>query len=349
MEKKLHVEMDPVIHTRLNDADRENQFKGYYETMLADANIISNPLDELEEGKPREWQQLNSLGAMISTKDLVTKKLKPDLDIEFKGARFQTNKFGLRDRTMNLVPESNTLRIALLGGSIEMGSGVTTEQTFENLVEDRLTNERLFSPFKRVEIVNFAVPGTHLPQHLARLDKIVPEFKPRLIIYTAHSHEVRRIRNALYRVYSDSLYLEYDYLISFFRDLNLPATIDEGTFTRALRPKMMGFIEWGLSHIKHTADSIGAIPVWMFVPSLDGDYTPEEDAQNAAIAKKLGFYILDLHQFNGATPEDSIILRRWDRHPNALGHELLAKKMYEEINKNDALIKRIKELYSPSL
>jgi len=345
IEKRFHANLDPVIHTRLNDADRENQFKGYYETMLADKNLLDNPLNELEEGKPREWQQLNTLGAMISTNDLVTKRLKPNFDVEFKGAHFHTNEFGLRDRDVKLNAGPNTLRMALLGGSIEMGSGVETEQTFENLVEDKLTAEQLFKPYQKVEIVNFAVPGTHLPQHLGRLDKIVPGFHPQVVIYTAHSHEIRRIRTALYRVYSDSLFLEYDYLKTFFKNLNLPAMVDEGTFTRTLRPLMIDFITWGLGHIKHTADSIGAVPVWMFVPSLDGDYTPEEDKQLAGIAAKLGFYILDLHDFNGNIPEEDIILRRWDRHPNAKGHALLAKKMYEEINQNPELVKKIKENY----
>ncbi len=344
--KQLKVDMNPITHTLLNAADRENQFKGYYETMLADADLIDNPLEEIEAKKTNDWQQLHALNAMVNTKDLVNKSLKPNLDLEFKGARLQTNEFGLRDRPVQLKAPENTLRMALLGGSIEMGSGVSNEQTFENLLEDRLTKEKIFSPYEKVEIVNFAVPGTHLPQHLGRLDKIVPPFHPQVIIYSAHSHELRRLRPVFYKIYSDSLFLEYDYLKNLFRDLNLPAQTDEGTFTRAIWPKMKDILVWGLTHIKNKADSMGAIPVWMFVPTLDGDYTPEEDAQILEIAKNLGFYILNLQDFNGEFKEDDIILRRWDRHPNAQGHELLSKKMYDELIKNEVLRKRILENYN---
>jgi hypothetical protein len=99
-----------------------------------------------------------------------------------------------------------------------------------------------------------------------------------------------------------------------------------------------------LKHIKERCDSIGAIPVWMFVPTLEGSYTLDEDKQLNALAKELGFYVLDLHGFYDNIPELELTLRKWDYHPNARGHELISKKMYEEIKKNESLIDRINKM-----
>lgn len=346
IEKKFKFNMEPVLHTQLNDADRETQFKGYYETMLAGNNLLATPLDETEGDKPEDWRQLHTLDALDRTDNLLTKNLKPNLDLIFKGALLTTNEFGLRDRPVQKNTPANTLRIALMGGSIEMGSGVTTEQTFENLVEDSLNKEHFYKLFEKVEIVNFAIPGTHLPQHMARVDKIVPEFEPSVIIYTAHSDEISRIINAMYRIYVENINVaEYTYLDSLYKSLELPRSVDESTFKRKIRPHMMSFMTWGLSHIKNNADAMGAVPVWMFINALDGKQTDKEDKQIEKLAADLGFYTLDLHNYQGDYPIKDIILRSWDSHPNKLGHQLIANKMIEAIKKNDDLNKRINDNY----
>ncbi len=342
---RFNLDVDPVLHTRLNAADRELQFKGYYDTMLSGNQLLSTPLDEVQQKRPDDWLQLHTFGALIKTNDLITKQLKPNLNIQFKGANFQTNNLGLRDRPIEKQRPPNTLRIALLGASIEMGTGVTTEQTYENLVEDQLNEKVVFPQFEKVEIVNFAVAGIHLPQHIARVDKMVPDYNPQVIIYTAHSDEARRIMSNMYRVYIDSLQVEYEYINNLFAELNLPRTIDEATFVRTFKPRINEFIGWGLSHIKAKAEAMGAIPVWMFVPSLDGKKTPEQDEKLYQQAKDMGFLVLDLKTFNGTVPEQDIILGSWDRHPNALGHQLLAKKMYKELIMNKELLQRINETH----
>ena len=346
IEKRFQIDMDPVLYTRLNSADREMQFKGYYDSMLSGQQLLATPLDEVQNNRPEEWLQLHNFDALILTHDLVTKKLKPNLNIKFKGANFQTNSLGLRDRPVELQRPENTLRIALLGASIEMGTGVETHQTFENLVEDQLNKEGLFSYFEKVEIVNFGVAGTHLPQHIARADKIVPAFNPQVIIYTAHSDEARRATSSLYRAFADSLEIDYDYINVLFAELNLPRNVDEATFFRTIRPRVKEFISWGLNHIKEKAEAQGAVPIWMFVPTLDGKNTDAQDEFLFQKAKDIGYFVIDLRDFNGTVQENELILGSWDRHPNAFGHQLLANKIYQEISNNKELIKRINETHS---
>ena len=80
------------------------------------------------------------------------------------------NSFGLRDREYALAKGARTFRIVVLGQSYVMGSGVNDDETFENIVEDRLNNEVAKSKgYDRIEIINLAVPGYSAIQQRADL------------------------------------------------------------------------------------------------------------------------------------------------------------------------------------
>src|SRR2546422_11018288 len=78
-----------------------------------------------------------------------------------------------------------TLRMALMGASLEMGWGVADGETFENLVEDQLNREARKGPFRLYEILNFAVAAYSLPQQLTILDRVL-SFEPDVILLAAH-------------------------------------------------------------------------------------------------------------------------------------------------------------------
>jgi len=338
---RLNIDMEPVIKTKLNAADRQNQFRGYYEDILSVRSMMDTPLEDVLRDQPKEKVTLFKLGALDMHDGLITKTLKPNLDLQYRGARFQTNDLGLRDRPTTQERPSNTLRMVLLGGSIEMGSGVTMDETYENVVEDKLQSETSLNSFRKIEILNFGIPKLHLPQHIARVDQIIPELDPQVVIYTCHSHEIERAMASLFRAYKAGKKIEYEYITDLFEELDLSKSVDETAFNRAMLPEMPNLIEWGLTHIKQQVESMGAIPVWMFVPSLDGKVDHEEDKELIQMAERLGFYILDLRGFSGSRSQEELIIGLWNRHPNALGHKLLAKKMYAEMIANQPLLDHI--------
>ncbi len=81
----------------------------------------------------------------------------------FKGARFTTNRWGMRDRDYEKQKPSGVYRIGIIGGSYGMGPGVEGHQTFEQLAEDRLNQETPGSD-TRYEVLNFSVGG-YFPIH----------------------------------------------------------------------------------------------------------------------------------------------------------------------------------------
>ncbi len=73
--------------------------------------------------------------------DFLQFDLKPGYDAVFFGQRYTTNSQGMRDREYALEKPAGVYRIALLGSSIDMGWGVATPDTYENLLEDWLNAE----------------------------------------------------------------------------------------------------------------------------------------------------------------------------------------------------------------
>ena len=127
----------------------------------------------------------------------------------FKRARLTSNSHGLRDFEYSKEKPANTLRIAMLGGSIEMGSGVRDQETFENVFERLANREDIYGDFDRIEVLNFAISGIHLPQHLYYTENKVLAFDPDIVIYTAHPDEERRIINNLHMTVKKGLDLHY--------------------------------------------------------------------------------------------------------------------------------------------
>jgi hypothetical protein len=84
-------------------------------------------------------------------------ELLPSVHGRFKGVPLQTDQWGLHDKEDSLLPAPGTHRMAVLGASHAMGSGVVREQTFEAVLEDRLNRHTDGIPAKPYEILNFAV------------------------------------------------------------------------------------------------------------------------------------------------------------------------------------------------
>ena len=67
-----------------------------------------------------------------------------------------------------------------------MGSGVTREETFENLLENRLNRERDSDESKSYEILNFAVSGYYPTNQIEVLEDKVLQFRPQTVFYVGH-------------------------------------------------------------------------------------------------------------------------------------------------------------------
>jgi hypothetical protein len=313
--------------------------------MLVENALIDSPLATLEAKRPKNWGKLHETSAQESVDGIRSKRLKPNVDILFKGERFTTNSFGLRDLPVEQEPPADRLRIALLGGSIEMGGGVMVTETYENVLTDYLNEDTLFSPYQQIEILNFGISGTHLFQHLARLEQVIVPFKPEVVIYTAHSDEVRRVLSNIYRLFQSGIKIPYPYLAEFMNSLPEDVLKSEFSFHRGIEEHKWDIMIYGLSLIKDQIALIDAIPIWMFVPALDGREKPAENDQLFQLADSLQFHIIDLRGYYDEDGREELFLRPWDTHPSAMGHQRIAQKALQAIKNKPELIKAIISKY----
>lgn len=106
-------------------------------------------------------------------------QLRPNLNELYRLARFETNSLGLRDEEYPLEKPAGTFRIAVVGDSFTMGSGVELEDAYHSVLE-RLLDERPGD--QRYECINFGVAGYGLGDYEAVVEHLVGRYEPDLIL-----------------------------------------------------------------------------------------------------------------------------------------------------------------------
>src|SRR4030095_7915628 len=102
---------------------------------------------------PEAWTKANK-AFYRQRSDFMLLDLAPSVSTILEGAAISSNRFGMRDREYDTIKPPNTYRIVLLGGSHDQGNGVKENETYENVVEDRLNRELPNSHYSRYEILN---------------------------------------------------------------------------------------------------------------------------------------------------------------------------------------------------
>ena len=148
--------------------------RGYYEDLT---NVVrfNTTLGDLYNEKPPNWERCWAMHGINGYPDW---ELLPNKHVWFKGAMMSTNRWGMRDRDCEKSTPPGTYRIAVLGASHPMGTGVEDDQVFDNIAEDRLTRARPDSAYARYELLNFSVGGFGPIQMLADYDRRVKDFGP---------------------------------------------------------------------------------------------------------------------------------------------------------------------------
>jgi hypothetical protein len=127
-------------------------------------------------------------------------ELIPNQDSWFKLARLRTNSAGLADYDYAKAKPPNTFRIVLLGSSYSMPTGVPLEDSWQQVLEDRLNGQK---DGRHYEVINFSVGGYDPRQLLAILEHRAMAYDPDLILVdmTLNSPRIFRIDEAYHRAF----------------------------------------------------------------------------------------------------------------------------------------------------
>ncbi len=344
LEQQFSFSMDPVLHTRQNKPEAEAEFNGYYEQLL-----VGNGLGErLPTARPaRKRTAAIHVLSYEQQDNLRGKVLTPLQRAFFKGAWLTTNEFGMRDRTYPLEKSARTVRILLLGTSVEMGTGVETMGTFENLVEEEMNRSNLLGEDIRVEILNLAVSGNQLYRNLARLTTEGERYDPDVILYCAHRNE-RSVIKYIVGDIKNGRDLMFPFLDSLLASNGISADLPKAQIQWIGSKVGPDACRMGYEHLTTYCNRRGWVPVWCFVPVPKSIVSVaeqvEESKELSVLAEETGFgYCLDLSAaYDGHDPELLRVAKN-DIHPNALGHRLLADALLAQLRSDESLLSALRD------
>jgi hypothetical protein len=290
--------------------------------------------------------------------DFLQFDLKPGYDARFFGQRYTTNSQGMRDREYDVEKPANVYRIALLGASIDMGWGVATPETYENLLEDWLNAEAIRRGIsRRFEVLNFAVPAYGPAQRYDVLHRKALAYQPDFILFASTMLDPRLVEIHLGGLIKNNVDLKYD----FFKRATIEAGVDivhertsgwadldrKGGFKARVKKNYWTFADAVLGALAADCRSLGLPLACLLVPRASRD--DASDARALAVARQNGISarhaipLIDLSATFDTVESDTVEIAPGDDHPNALGHRLLFEKLSRALLANPDLARELFE------
>ena len=309
----------------LNAVDVARLQRGYYEDLL-NVDRFNSTLWEITAGRPGDWVPLERTAAVRPVADYRLYDLQPFSSLRFKGAMMHTNGWGMRDREYTRAKPAGTYRIALLGGSHSMASGVADADTFESVLEECLN--RVLTPVTglRYEILNFAVGGYGPMQRLLALELKAMAFDPDAILYVAHADDFAFEVRALALAGKRGIDPPFPFAQEILKSAAVRPGMEPAEITRHLRSHARELETETYARIVEDCRHHEMLAFWAMLPSLRN--TPVAPAAGSPPAGMIELRVGDV--FAGRDNRE-LQIAEWDHHPNALAHHLIAERLYAEL------------------
>lgn len=314
--------------SQLNAADEKKMVRGYYED-LGDAGRFNNELGMMFGVSPADWK-----GSVptFETNDAIEAQFVPSTATPATGTIRTINSFGLRDREYPRDHDSGTFRIGLVGSSHDMGWGVKDDETYENVVEDRLNRELGPITGKKFEIMNFSFGGYGPTQKLAVIEQRMLPYRPDVVLYIANTTEFLWMFKSASKLARNALLDQFPYVGDAIERAGLNATMlpEDDVLLRKLAPFAEDAFTALLRDFREDTLARGARPALVLLEMpKDGPTRKPEFDRLASIGRAGGLPVLDLQgTFAKVRDRQSLWVAPWDNHSNAEGHRLLADRLY---------------------
>jgi hypothetical protein len=267
-------------------------------------------------------------------------ELKPDQNTLFRGAPFRTNAQGLADDEYPLEKPANTIRVAVLGASWAMGSGVKLEETFHSVLERQFNSA---GGSVRYEFINFGVEFYGLQEIVATVRHKVLPYDPDFIMVevTAYTPTVRWTSHDTEFVPLPHRNKAWDSLLVQRVSDALGRPSVERQQAGAYR-ESLGVADWDglIGQIERAFDeladisSANGIPVGVALlrANVRNDYGFGKKFVSSALER--GIAVADINLDIFLQPGESVgklMVSRAEPHPNPYGHELIARELRRQI------------------
>jgi len=292
-------------------------------------------------GLPADWESLPDLRRV---RDLD----RPNLRAMNAGAFYRTNSMGFRGPEVSREPAPGVFRVVVAGDSITMGQGVAEADTYPARLGDLLREE---GRGLAVEVLNLGLSGTNVHSVAGRIERIGVPRHPDLIVYGFTVNDIKgpdyvadtrpaeaQARRDEHLRFADSA----SYLLRSvwprwltLRDLVLrpPGSLGHEIHHNFFEnPPAWEHFAAGLDRLAAIGEREGVcvhVLIHTFVAQLDWLHPFRDVYQRVAdAARERGLTVTET--FEGFRGRDPLELRVSfaDPHPNARGHELLARALH---------------------
>jgi LPS sulfotransferase NodH len=258
--------------------------------------------------------------------------LRPVVSTVFRGARFSTNRWGMRDKDYEKTPPPATCRMAVLGPAFVMGPGVNDGEPFEQVVEDQLNRDLSPQTGLTYECLNFGISEYSLVQQASLLESAwVGQFRPHTVLLVAHPISdvlavLRYVRKNAF--HGDDLAHSVKSLV---QKAGVLPDMSEKEGQRLLRPFVGDLLRWTLARAAAAIRDMGARPALVLIPEPADPLDSPRWPLFLSAARDTGLPVIDIHDvFEGQDPAQ-LTLSAADSGPNAKGHRLIAARLYAEL------------------
>jgi D-alanyl-lipoteichoic acid acyltransferase DltB (MBOAT superfamily) len=329
---RVNAEFATLVHSlrsaHLSRLDNAKLERGYYEGLMS-VDRFNSQLWEVYAKQPANWMKIESAGLKRFVAGFEQVELIPSIALATPYGPLSINRWGLRDRDYDAIRPPATLRVAVLGASSVMGWGVPDGASFEALLEDRLNESPLGNSSRRFELLNFGIPGYQPPQQLAAFERAL-KFQANAIYFVAAGREASRSAAYLAEALHKKLPIP-PVLQAIVEQAGVAPGMDEATLAKRLQPLGGAILSAVYRSIGERSGALGIRTVWIMLPQVREGSWQEETPQAMQAARDAGFQVIDLSDVYRGHDIATLRLAAWDDHPNALGHRLVAERLYREL------------------
>ncbi len=288
-------------------------------------------------GAAFSYSRTNSFGILdnsgllkYSDSDELTYELLPNLDTKYKLADFHTNAEGFRDRNHDV--NSNTHKIAVLGDSFTMGTGVSEDEMYVPKTEFWLNY--LDKGFK-YEVFNFGVSGYALTNYKTILEQNALKYHPDLVVIGFCAS------NDHYRIGTD--FSMDDFIIKPKKNVFWDSYLKK-LLRIKLSPQESTPVLYEAKHVTYIDKQFESFQDIVtknnskgLVFYMDLVYDPIRVAQIRLLAEKNDLLFLDVSESFQDKNLFEYIVNELDPHPNGKANQIFADKLSSYIlaNRND--------------
>lgn len=315
----------------MKKSDTQNEIAGYYDNILATSDLMSPLAADLVSRSSAFNINLYQRNILFQSDDAFKRKFTPSSKTTIQGIKVEINRWGMHDKDYELIPDDSTFRIAVLGGSIEMGWAIPTDQGLDKVIEGQLNSDSsLKSRYKQFEVLNFSVPSRNILNQSYALKHQVMAFKPQMVIFFDHDEtEWVNIVNSLqeydysqdFEGYVDSLYLTPGLITA---EANTNELIDR------LESRRQPLIKSIYADIAEMCKANDISPVVVAMPELRAAVY-KRNYNHPEIAEGLGLKLIDLSSMFDIEKVASYSMDRVG-HPTPEANELIIKALYTQLS-----------------